>query len=402
MDSSIKKIVKTLCIIASILIVVGLGLTLKSFLDEEGDIFNVADDPSYHRIVFHLNGASSIENKVAKCKIGKDNSCTISLPNATKDNGFVLGYSKDANSKEAEYNIGENVTLNQSIDLYVISFKINTLTINKRDVEYVEKDKVSCKTYNEERECAVIIPNFNKIGYENKGYSTSSDSLVGFTFPYDEYKISNDTVLYPIYSTSARHKSINVVRNFTYLDSFIEVETGCRENIYNNYLKYLDEIKKYTPYMLLGNKISFITDKTFDDIWGSNYVGMNYGPRNFRSVDIRCSSNSYNDYYATMVHEMAHSWDFFYASKFGDNISNQSDLINLYNKYKNAKNRPFREYSYSSIYEFMADMMRYYYFKYYVPRIGFSNLNYPNDIKKVLEKYICISKNNYDESKCKV
>ena len=45
--------------------------------------------------------------------------------------------------------------------------------------------------------------------------------------------------------------------------------------------------------------------------------------------------------------------------------------------------------------------MRYYYFKYYVPRSPFSGLSYPSDIKKSLEKYMCISKNNYDESKCK-
>ena len=83
---------------------------------------------------------------------------------------------------------------------------------------------------------------------------------------------------------------------------------------------------------------------SFNTIWGSSYVGMNYGPKSLRSVDIRCSNSSYNDYYATMVHEMAHSWDFFYASKFGSNISSQNDVINLYEKYQKSKNKPFREY----------------------------------------------------------
>ena len=98
---------------------------------------------------------------------------------------------------------------------------------------------------------------------------------------------------------------------------------------------------------------------------------------------------------------MAHSWDFYYAMKLGNNISSQNDIINLYNKYKEKDNRPFRDYSYSNIYEFFADAVKYYYFKYKVPTAGFKNLDYPSDIKKALEKYICISKNDYDESKCK-
>ena len=129
---------------------------------------------------------------------------------------------------------------------------------------------------------------------------------------------------------------------------------------------------------------------------------MNYGPRGLRSVDIRCSDTVYNDYYATMVHEMAHSWDFYYANRLGSNISSQNDIINLYSKYKDMKsNRPFREYSYSNIYEFFADMVRYYYFKYYVPKSDFKELNYPSDIKNTLERYFCIAMNDYKEDKCK-
>lgn len=398
MNSSTKKIVITLCCIAVILIVTGLGLVLKTFMEEE-DLFNVADNPGYYKAVFHINGASSIDAKVIKCKID-NNTCNIVLPNATKLDGIVLGYSDNKNAREAKYKMGDNLTLDRSIELYAISYKEIKLTIDKNDVDYLEKDELSCNIYNEEKECSVIIPNFNKVGYENKGYSTTKESLTGFKYPSEEYKISKDTILYPIYSTTSRKRSLKISKTFIYQDSFIEVEKGCSESVYKNYLKYLDGIKEHVPFLLLGNKIAFVTDKSFDSIWGNTYVGMNYGPKSLRSVDIRCSSNSYNDYYATMVHEMAHSWDFYYAIKLGDNISSQSDVINLYNKYKGRKDRPFRDYSYTSIYEFIADMMRYYYFKYNVPRSGFSNLDYPSDVKKVLEKYICISKNDYDESKC--
>ena len=398
LDNKYKYTVISLCSVAVILIITGLVLTLKDLMKEE-ELLNVADDPGYFRAVFYLNGATSIDSKIVRCKIDNNN-CSITLPNATKENGKVLGFSDNKDDTEAKYKMGDVINLDKSIELYTISYKTNTITIDKNGVDYLESNKLSCKVYNEEKECSVIIPSFNKIGYENKGYSTSKESIVGFKYPKDEYVISGDITLYPIYSTSSRNQVLNISKTFTYQDSFIEVEYGCRESVYKDFLNYLDGIKEHAPFLLLGNKIAFVTDDTFDKVWGKNYVGMNYGPRNLRSVDIRCSSSSLNDYYATMVHEMAHSWDFYYANKLGDNISSQSDIINLYNKYKSDTNRPFRDYSYSSIYEFIADMMRYYYFKYEVPRSGFNNLDYPSDMKKVLEKYICISENNYDESMC--
>ena len=398
MNSGIKKIIMTLCTIAALLIITGIIFTIKENAGED-IFFNVADE-GYYKIVFKLNGATSVDNKIVKCKI-VNNSCNVILPNATKEKGVVLGYSDNKNDTEAKYRMGDTLTLNDNIELYVISYKTNTITIDKNGVDYLEKDEISCNMYNEARECSVTVPNFNKAGYENKGYSTSANSLMGFKFPNDEYVISDDVTLYPIYSTSSRHLSLTISKTFTYKESFIEVEKGCSEKIYKEYLKYMDGISKYAPFLLLGNKIAFVTDKSFDKIWGVTYVGMNYGPRSFRSVDIRCSTDLYHDYYGTMVHEMAHSWDFYYANRLGANISSQNDLINLYNKYKDLENRPFREYSYSNIYEFIADMMRYYYFKYNVPTEPYKKMDYPNDIKKTLEKYICISENDYDESKCK-
>ena len=398
MKKNIKNTIVFLCSLAFILIAIGLLFSVKDLMRNE-DMFNIGDDGSYYKAVFNLNGATLIEYKIAKCKID-NNTCNIVLPKATRDDGVVLGYSDNKNDIKAKYKEGEIIAIDSNIQLYAISYKTNTVTIEKNNVDYLEKSEVSCDVYNEEKECSVVIPSFNKIGYENKGYSTSKDSLVGFKFPHDEYKISDDIILYPIYRTTGRKVNLNISKTFTYRDSFVEVEVGCSESVYKKFIDYLDGISKHSPYLLLGNKIAFVTDKSFDEIWGKNYVGMNYGPRSLRSVDVRCSNNSLNDYYATMVHEMAHSWDFYYANKLGSNISSQSDVINLYNKYKDKSDRPFRDYSYSSIYEFVADMMRYYYFKYEVPKTNFSILNYPADIKKTLEKYICISKNNYNESKC--
>ncbi len=367
MKRSIKITVRTLVVLATILIITGLSLTLKELMDAEEQL-NVGDDTGYYKAILNLNGATSVDSKVLKCKI-VDDKCTVVLPQAYKDNGVILGFSDNAKDTVAKYKMGDTITLDSSIELFTISYKTYTLKIANNEVDYLEKSEVSCNVFNNNKECSVTLPSFNKVGYENKGYSTSIESIVGFKYPKDEYILSKDAIIYPIYSTSARNKSLSIADTFTYQDSFIEVEKGCSETVYKKFLKYLDGIKEHVPFLLLGNKITFVCDNSFNSIWGDGYVGMNYGPKSLRSVDIRCSDNSFNDYYATMVHEMAHSWDFYYATKLGDNISSQADVINLYNKYKDNPNRPFRDYSYSNIYEFLADMMRYYYFKYYEPNL---------------------------------
>ena len=398
MVSNSKKVIFYISFVGIILIVAGLVLSIKELMSEE-DLLNMADDGVNNRVFFNLNGATEIDARYVKCKKG-ENGCSVTLPVAKRTEGYVLGYSDNMNDTKAKYKMNESITVNENMTLYVISYKENSLFINKGTIDYLEKETVTCKAFNTNSSCDVKIPRYNKVGYENKGYTVNAGAQAADFFPGKEYSIKGDVVIYPIYSTYSRHQVINIAKVMNYRESFIEIENGCTDNIAKRYIEYLDGISKNTPFLLLGNKITFMVDNTFNNIWGSSYVGMNYGPKSLRSVDIRCTENQSNDYYATMVHEMAHSWDFYYGLKTGENISSQSDVINLFSKYKNHSNRPFREYSYSSIYEFVADMMRYYYFKYYVPSGSFESSVYPSDIKKVLEKYICISKNDYQVESC--
>ena len=398
MVNNSKKVIFYLSFVGVALIIAGLVLSIKQLMAEE-DLLNMADDGVNNRVFFNLNGATEIDERYVKCK-KSENGCSVTLPVAKRSGGYVLGYSDNMNDTKAKYKMNESITINENMSLYVISYKENTLFVNKGTVDYLEKETVTCKAYNTNPSCDVKMPRYNKVGYENKGYTVNAGAQAADFFPGKEYSIKGDLVIYPIYSTYSRHQVINIYKVLNYRESFIEIEKGCTDATAKRYIEYLNGISKNTPFLLLGNKITFMIDSTFDNIWGSSYVGMNYGPKSLRSVDIRCTENQANDYYATMVHEMAHSWDFYYGLKTGENISSQSDVINLFSKYKDHNNRPFREYSYTSIYEFVADMMRYYYFKYYVPSGAFESSVYPSDIKKVLEKYICISKNDYQVDSC--
>lgn len=393
------KLLDILCytLMGAILVVL-LVISYNIFFKQEQGI-NKGEKLTY-TILFSLNGATSLEKSSVSCEVTKSG-CVVTMPVATRTGGEVLGFNLNASDKEAKYKIGDTISISGNMNLYVISYKTNTVSIELNNIDYLDKDTLVCNSYNKDSTCTVTLPSFNKVGYVNLGYSTSRNSLVGFIYPNEDYRISKDVTLYPLYGTEEHMTVLSIGDVYNYKKSFIEVENGCPSNIANTYLQYINDISEEAPFLMLGSKLSFVTDSSFDKIWGNGYVGMNYGPKNLRSLDIRCSTSVYNDYYGTMVHELSHSWDFYYSTKMGANITSQNDVVNLYNKYIQLADRPFRDYSYSSIYEFEADMVKYYYFKYLVPKSGYRDLNYPSDIKETLEKYICIATNDYDESKCK-
>ena len=385
-------------IFAILVLVLIVGYRYLSKQEEEINLNDNKELINYSAYI-SLNGATSVDSKKVSCT--GVSSCYVHLPKATRKDGEVLGYSTEQETDKIEYAMDSDILLTENITLYVISYKVNKLTIDNSDIDYVLSREVACKAYNKKTECTVILPTFNKKGYENRGYSTTKGSKTGYLYPGDEYLLSTDKTLYPVYGVNSRYRTVNIEKTLMVNGSFIEIENGCSSDIVNRYLGYLNNISVQAPYLLFGNKISFLVDTTFDNIWGTQYVGMNYGPRKLRAFDMRCSNAIPNDYYATMVHELSHSWDFYYSIKFGDNITSSSDVVNLFNKYSKDPERPFRDYSYTSIYEFFADMSKYYYFKYTDVKYEYARLDYPEDIKKVMEKYICIAKNNYDDTKCK-
>lgn len=348
--------------------------------------------------IFEKNGADSIGTSSLTCE-AVNGKCEIILPSIFKENGVVLGWNIE-NSEFANYKVGEKVILTSNKLFYAITYYENTLTIIDDSLDYLESNKLSCRVYNKHQSCSLTIPNYNKIGYETRGYSTRSDSLTGIIFPNQIYSLKKDTVLYPVYNTLTRGEVINVSKTVNKYGFIIEIEKGCNSNVYEGYLNYIDKINSMAKYLLIGSKITFLSSNTFDKLWTSKYVGMNYGPNSLRLFDVKCPNSLSSEYYPTFVHELAHTWDFYYKNYFKKNISDENDFVNLYSKYQNSNNRPFRDYSYSNIREFFADSVRYYYFKYIDPITYYRNLNYPSDIKKTLEKYICIANNNYSNIGC--
>ena len=90
-------------------------------------------------------------------------------------------------------------------------------------------------------------------------------------------------------------------------------------------------------------------------------------------------------------------------------MNEEKELIDLRNKYANSKTRPLRSYAYSdksntSVPEFFAELITFYYINYIDTTTdtgsSYKRGNYPDDMKKMAEKYLCIGRNDYDKTKC--
>ncbi len=140
--------------------------------------------------------------------------------------------------------------------------------------------------------------------------------------------------------------------------------------------------------------------------------GITYG-NSHQNIDILCcrvhpvsEGVIAHTQYETIVHELVHVWDH------KDNISKNNDIKELYKKYTDeyfkkhygaSAKKEDSLFTRGSIYtnekEFLAYSYSFYYLKYVDPTEGYKDYDYPEDIKKVMDKYTCLAK-NIDNSMC--
>ena len=175
-DSMKKQIVIIVCVLLMLSICIFGILNIKKLDDNVS--YNVADNGNYYTAKINLNGASKVDEKIIRCKID-NNGCYIMLPNAERNNGTVLGYSDNKNDHAAKYNLLSQIFISSDVELYVISYNEYKLSIDDSNLDFIEENELRCQAYNTSKTCEITLPRYNKVGYENKGYSTSKDLLFG-------------------------------------------------------------------------------------------------------------------------------------------------------------------------------------------------------------------------------
>ena len=396
-----------------ILLIIALGFIVLNLFDNE--LFA----KEYH-VTFDLNGADEIETMEIKCQSNLKGECQVILPVAKRNNGEVLGYSHDMNAKEAEYKVGDQLQLTLDMNLYVISKKENKLIIDKSNVDEVRDGKTSCIVYNREKACEVDVPMFNKKGYEIQGYTKkqgSDENLIPFGSTYELY---DSITIYPVYEEypiyegetekviGRRH--LNIEKSVYINDTYVDIGYNCNQNTINSLINNIKTIYEKLPFYAYHNKIVILNENDYKNFAGNFDSAGLTDELEYKnpSVVIRCYANYTTYMYMAIVHELSHALDIRYKNILGHFLNEEKDIADLRNKYVNSSNRPLSDYAYTyskgMLFEFFAELMTYYYINYIdtsIPEdMSYRRGNFPDDMKKIAEKYLCIGRNNYDFSKC--
>ena len=172
-------------------------------------------------------------------------SCTLTLPNITREGYEILGYSTSNKYTFAQYKVGETITINQNMNLYAITRKKlyatflndNKVTITKpNNYEYINNSvRTYCTIYNTLNSCYITAPTNVSI---NNNYE-----FIGFRGD-KEYKLGARIYLTQNYVFTPIYKQKEVV----YKDITIYVSPNGNDNnngLSSNYaVKTLDRVQK--------------------------------------------------------------------------------------------------------------------------------------------------------------
>lgn len=351
-----------------------------------------------------------------------NNTCEVAAPNIVGLNGNrVLGWSLDKDSHEASIKIGDVIKVDRNTKIYSITEKEITITYHEGyDIEgvntkatklsYNSNKNSKCISYNGEGCYIIGIPVIYSTGNIIHGFSLTKD---GNCIEILKTKFTEDTTLYARIHNDLDGKDVDgyMVAYETQIGNVnVEIEKGLTVNGTITFINYLKELYKDHPELFYyDGKIVLLTEDTYLLYNGENSSGVtwtdDYGY--FSTAFIRFNNMEIYDkrYLGTITHELGHCYDNKYKQIFGNNLSKESDVVALYNKYVNSTNRPLSDYAYGDPdrYEFVAEAVLEVYRldkltdNYEPYRSQMDNVYVTDDIKEMVHRYLDKGNNYFKE-----
>ena len=332
---------------------------------------------------FNGNGASVTKSSITCNVYNNGKTCNVTTPTITRSGWTILGFSTNKNATTGS----TAKTLESGKTYYAITKKNITVTFDSKGAETIEYKSKSCTIYNSQTKCKIRIPILNKKGYSSYGYDVLGNETNWSRYHMNEtYEFSSNQTLVANYLEKTNHyKNISVYKQFTLGNVLIEIDNSCSNKA--RFVSDLNTLYSKMPKLFSGKGKLMVLNDTLYVKASKDTVGVTTGYDYYPAVNIKCSTS-----YVTIVHELTHKYDKEYNIKNGSFIANQSDVASLYNKYYSsykANKTPFRDYTYSTKYEFLSDITAYYYAKFIIKDSGYSSYSYPNsdEALKIFKKY---------------
>lgn len=195
-------------------------------------------------INYEANGAN-IEKTSDYCY---KTSCTFKLPQITRQDYQILGYSLSKDATSPTYQVGQTISINTNTTLYAITKKTITatflnneiITLNKPNNNYTQTESgliTKCTIYNKQEYCSLIAPQTAQINgnYEFIGLKKESTYKPGETI-----YLNKNTTFQSIYKAKNEAKDITIYVSSTGKDT----NTGLSTNSKVKTLSKVQEILK--------------------------------------------------------------------------------------------------------------------------------------------------------------
>lgn len=313
-------------------------------------------------------------------------SCEITSPvlTANTSNTKVIGWNTNKNATTSTMGSGGKAIIDGNVTYYSISSTLVNITYNVGEdipgvntkassLSFYSNEHTKCTSYNGNGCSIKWIPTIISPGHVVHGFSqTTSGDVINVA----KTKFTKDTTLYArIYDCvdgSSKISSINVSQYEVIGNVLVEVESGIDSTTAARFMTVIRNLYSDFPHLLLWNgTVTLYTYNTYINMFGSDSGGItNHGTgyaKDFSHVSLIRYTSDYIDantfHLRTAVHEITHAYNYgiYWNGGLDTAVSKTSNIVDLYNKYKNASNRPLSSYSYNNSSEFLSDLMEEYY-----------------------------------------
>jgi len=309
-----------------------------------------------------------------------------------------LGWSTNKDSKTASVKVSTELSISSNQTYYAITKKNIKITFN------LDVTQRTCVIYNKQEECSVVMPEFNIVGAFNGAWGLNKDNTEAKYRVGTAYSFSSDTNLY----ASVRHpwgdnpdavqrkvRNISMQKTIKIGSKFIEYDEKIPVASVNNHILFLQNLYQDFPFLFIPGKVFVMDSKTYYEYSYSYGLTPFFGSYSF--VDIQYDANGKIDLNAT-VHELVHTWDFYYSFRTGKSIHEQEDFKDFYESIST-------KLGIDNTTEIFAAMFTNYYWHvlemdtskvYYALCTGCTlNETEKHNLKTIMEKYMNISNNGY-------
>lgn len=375
-------------------------------------------------VKLNANGAA-IENNSVSCTT-TSSSCLVVLPRIIT-NHIALGWSTNASSTTANYTVNQKIQLNNNMSLYAITKKTFTATFVNNGLNYLSSSSLSCNAYNQDNRCSIVLPYFNKQGYFNSFWSTSSDvstNLVGKNWSWDyfkqagrTYELTGNVTLYPNFNhfhydlsnNQYKYRSIDVSEIRHIGNTLFEFEKGIPTSVINEFMKSMNAAYSKIPELFTPGKVFVMTESTYSNYsiaYGlTHWMFSSHGGDSYSTIDLKYDTSKGEISTNAALHEMAHALDSYYSFKTGaGKINATKDFDNFYNTIGSKLYVDSEGKKISKVETFAGMVTNYYWHilkvntssNYYALKSGATlNSTEQNQLKIFVEKYLNIAKNGY-------